>query len=425
MRFTIALLGLSAGLLVAGCAIDYDLPPCAPDNAGLTLPDGFCALVVADVQVGDSVAAVRHLSVAGNGDVFAALNTGGFVVLRDSDGDGAADIQRHYDSDRATGIALYDGYLYFAPDDSIIRYQWPDGALEPSGNAELVAGGLYREGRWHSAKGFAIGADGSLFVNIGAPSNVCMQQPRGQGQRGIDPCPLLEVSGGIWRFDANRTGQTQAADGERYTTGMRNTFALTIHPETGSLFGVQHGRDALAGFWPDLFTTAESAEKPAEEFMRLERGQNYGWPYCYYDRERQMKVLAPEYGGDGEVQGRCADKALPVIAFPGHWAPEAVSFYVADQFPAPYRGGVFVTFHGSWNRAPEPQGGYNIAFVPFNGDDPAGDFAVFADGFAGDDVSPGGALHRPTGLAVGPDGSLYVGDDRGGRIYRIIYTGDR
>lgn len=425
MRSTAQLCVLSAVIVAAACSANPDLPPCAPDNAGLTLPDGFCALVVADVKIGDSVATVRHLAVAANGDVFAALNSGGFVVLRDSDGDGAADVQRHYDGDRATGIALYNGYLYFAPDDSIVRYPWPEGALEPSGKPELVAGALHREGRWHSAKGFAIGPDGSLFVNIGVPSNVCMEQPRGQGQHGIDPCPLLEVSGGIWRFDANETGQTQAADGEHFTTGMRNTFALTIHPETGSLFGVQHGRDALAGYWPDLYTTQESAEKPAEEFMHLERGQDYGWPYCYYDRQLHKKVLAPEYGGDGKKQGRCADKTLPVTSFPGHWAPEAVRFYFGDQFPAEYRGGAFVSFHGSWNRAPEPQAGYNVAFVPFNGDEPAGDFTVFADGFAGADVSPGGALHRPTGLAIGPDGSLYVGDDRGGRVYRIVYAGDR
>ena len=89
-----------------------------------------------------------------------------------------------------------------------------------------------------------------------------------------------------------------------------------------------------------------------------------------------------------------------------------------------YLGGAFIAFHGSWNRAPEPQGGYNVVFVPFGPDGrPTGEWEVFADGFAGDDVSPRGALHRPTGLAVGPDGSLYVSDDRGGRIYRIVYTG--
>jgi glucose/arabinose dehydrogenase len=374
-------------------------------------------------MVGDSVARPRHLAVADNGDLFVALASGGFMVLRDSDADGIADVQRHFDGDGATGIALQDGYLYFAPDDRVVRYPWDDGALEPAGEPEIIAGELLSERNWHSSKGFAIGPDSDLFVNIGVPSNVCMQSPREAGQVGQDPCPLLENSGGIWRFDAKRVGQTQA-DGERFATGLRNTFALTIHPETGELFGVQHGRDGLAQYWPDLYTTEESAEKPAEEFVRIARGQDYGWPYCYFDRELQLKVLAPEYGGDGETQGRCAEKAIPVLGFPGHWAPEAVLFYTGDQFPEEYHGGAFVSFHGSWNRAPEPQAGYNVAFVPFQGNEPLADYTVFADGFAGETVSPGEAAHRPMGLAVGPDGSLYVGDDQAGRIYRIVYTGE-
>ncbi len=113
-----------------------------------------------------------------------------------------------------------------------------------------------------------------------------------------------------------------------------------------------------------------------------------------------------------------------MIAFPAHWAPNGLLFYTGSQFPERYRGGAFIAFHGSWNRAPLPQGGYNVVFVPFQGGEPAGDWEIFADGFAGDEVSPGGAAHRPSGLAVGPDGSLFVSDDRGGRIWRIYYVGD-
>ena len=256
MRTRHALAGLALAAVTAACGSGS--PDCAPDNAGLTLPDGFCALVVADVTVGDSVAMVRHMAVADNGDLFVALNSGGFVVLRDSDGDGAAETQRHYPGDIATGIALHDGYVYFAPDDSIVRYPWAPGSLEPSGPPELVAGRLHSERRWHSSKGFAIDNEGSLFVNIGVPSNVCMQEPRGRGQSGNDPCPLLEVAGGIWRFDAGRTGQAQT-DGDHFVTGTRNMFALTVNPETNSVFGVQHGRDGLVSYWPELYTVAESA----------------------------------------------------------------------------------------------------------------------------------------------------------------------
>ena len=261
-------------------------------------------------------------------------------------------------------------------------------------------------------------------MNVGAPANACQEQDRQAGSRGQDPCPLLEVAGGIWRFDPRRLGQTQTC-GVRFATGLRNTLALAVEPTTGALYGAQHGRDQLYGNWPVLYTEAQGAEKPAEELLLLEQGGDYGWPYCYYDPELRKKVLAPEYGGDGRTVGRCTDARTPALAFPAHWAPDALLFYSGTQFPAPYRGGAFVAFHGSWNRAPLPQAGYNVVFVPFARGKPSGSFTVFADGFAEGRLDPGEAAHRPSGLAQGPDGSLYVSDDKGGRIYRILFVGSR
>jgi glucose/arabinose dehydrogenase len=91
------------------------------------------------------------------------------------------------------------------------------------------------------------------------------------------------------------------------------------------------------------------------------------------------------------------------------------------MFPEKYRNGAFIAFHGSWNRAPEPQAGYNVVFQPFAEGKAQGDYEVFADGFAGGNKQPGTAAHRPAGLALGPDGALYVSDDNGGRIWRITY----
>ena len=137
-------------------------------------------------------------------------------------------------------------------------------------------------------------------------------------------------------------------------------------------------------------------------------------------------MLMPEYGGDGEQVGRCDQFEDPIQAFPGHWGPNDVLFYDGDQFPDAYQGGAFIAWHGSWNRAPLPQEGYKVTFTPFDGTTPAGDYETFADGFAGADTlrSSGEAEHRPTGLAVGPDGGLYVADDGGGTIWRIAYVGD-
>jgi glucose/arabinose dehydrogenase len=135
--------------------------------------------------------------------------------------------------------------------------------------------------------------------------------------------------------------------------------------------------------------------------------------------------LNPEYGGDGQKVGRCDQYALPLVAFPGHWAPNDLLFYTGTQFPAQYRGGAFIAFHGSWNRAPLPQKGYNVTFVPFSGDKVSGKYEVFADGFAGKMplAQPNDAVARPEGLAVGPDGSLYVTEGQKGRIWRVMYRG--
>jgi glucose/arabinose dehydrogenase len=276
--------------------------------------------------------------------------------------------------------------------------------------------------RSHRAKTLALAND-RLFVNIGSPSNACQRQDREAGSPGMDPCPELETRAGIWVFDANAPKQTQA-DGSRFATGIRNAVAIAIDPAGNGLFAMQHGRDQLAANWSELYDAEASANKPAEELLAVDDGDDFGWPYCYYDPALGRKVLAPEYGGDRETAGRCAEKEDPVFAFPAHWAPNDLLFYSGAMFPPRYREGVFVAFHGSWNRAPLPQQGYNVVFLPFNAGAPLASFDVFAEGFAGSDVSPGGSEHRPTGLAQGPDGSLYITDDKAGMIWRVVYRGE-
>ena len=391
-------------------------PVCAPDNAGLTLPPGFCALVVAE-----SLGPARHLVVLENGDVIVAVSgpRGGVRLLRDTTGDGKADIVRAFGPGAGTGIAFAGEYLYFATNNAVVRWHWNIGQVEPPQAPDTVVSRLTM-GRSHAPKGIAIGSDGQLYVNVGAPSNSCQVADRAPESPGQDPCPLLDSAGGIWRFDPRRSGQTQT-DGQRYATGLRNAMALAVDPGTGSLFAAQHGRDQLAANWPKLYNDKQSAELPAEEIFRIEPGADYGWPYCYYDWQRRQKVVQPEYGGDGKTVGRCESVPKPVVAFPGHWAPDGLTFYNGRHFPLKYRGGLFIAFHGSWNRAPEPQAGYKVMFVPMARGVATGPAEVFADGFAGPVVTPLGARYRPTGLAVGPDGSLYVASDKGeGAVFRIV-----
>src|SRR5690606_38648703 len=199
------------------------------------------------------------------------------------------------------------------------------------------------------------------------------------------------------------------------------------NPVDESLYLVMHGRDNLHSLFPNVFTSWQNAMLPSEEFIKVKEGGNYGWPYCYYDHMKGQKVLAPEYGGDGNAVGRCEGMDLPVMGFPGHWAPNDLMFYRGDQFPERYRNGAFIAFHGSTNRSPYPQAGYFVAFVPFKDGQPTGEWEVFADGFAGVDtiVNTSNARFRPMGLAVGPDGSLYVSDSRKGKIWRIMYKGNK
>jgi mono/diheme cytochrome c family protein len=166
---------------------------------------------------------------------------------------------------------------------------------------------------------------------------------------------------------------------------------------------------------------------PSEEFIQVKEGSDFGWPYCYYDHIQKKKVLAPEYGGDGKILGRCSNADLPLMGFPGHWAPNDLYFYQGDQFPQRYKHGAFIAFHGSTNRAPYPQSGYFIAFVPFKDGAPSGEWEVFADGFAGVDpiVNVSDAVYRPMGIAIGPDGSLYVSETEKGKVWRIMYKGDK
>lgn len=198
--------------------------------------------------------------------------------------------------------------------------------------------------------------------------------------------------------------------------------ALRSHP-SGSLYGVIHGRDQLSALWSEHFSHEKSAEKPSEEFVQIEEGDDFGWPHCCYDPASDLKALAQEYGGDGEIVGRGASMKDPIIGFPAHWAPNDLEFYAGDMFPKEYRGGALVAFHGSWNRAPLPQAGYKVAFAPFRDGEATGEWSIFTDGFAGGDRAPRGARRRPVGLAQDPDGSLCISDGQVGRIWRVLYLG--
>jgi glucose/arabinose dehydrogenase/mono/diheme cytochrome c family protein len=408
---------------------------CPEDQTGLHLPGGFCATVFAD-----GIGHARHLVVAPTGVVYVNTwsgiyydndlpHSGGFLVaLQDTAGTGKANVNQRFGETAksggagGTGIALYKGALYAEINDRIVRYTLDRGSNIPRDPPQIVVSGLPLHGD-HPMHPFAIDADGSMYIDVGTATNSCQLKNRRLKSPGADPCRELETRGGIWRYDANKTGQ-KFSPADRFATGIRNGEGFALDSAGHRIFVTQHGRDQLRQNWPALYKPDEEATLPAEELLNLKQAGDYGWPECYYDPFQHKLVLAPEYGGDGGKKvGVCADKIAPIAAFPAHWAPNAMTFYDKDQFPSRYRNGVFIAFHGSWDRAPFPQSGYNVVFQSLAGNRAAGQCEIFADGFAGAMKSPDKAVHRPSGVAVGPDGSLYVSDDVRGRIYKIVYRG--
>jgi len=405
-------------------------------DAGLKLPPGFCARVFAD-RIGHA----RHLAVAPNGVVYVntwsgryfrgepAAPAGGFIVaLEDTTGSGKANvIERFGPASRAgghggTGIAVYKGALYVEESDRIERYALTTGSIAPPGEPETVVSGLPLGGD-HPMHPFAIDAEGMLYIDVASATNSCQPRNRQPGVAGTDPCTELETRGGIWRYDANRIDQ-KFSPGERYATGIRNAEGIAVDPSGYGIWATQHGRDQLHESWPALYQPEQEATQPAEELLKVREGGDYGWPECYYDEVERKLVLAPEYGGDGgKAVGACASKLMPVASFPAHWAPNDLTLYTGKSFPTHYHDGAFIAFHGSWDRAPYPQGGYNVVFQPLSSGAATGRCEVFADGFARAIKEPGKAAHRPSGVAVAPDGALFISEDVRGRIWRVVYRG--
>jgi glucose/arabinose dehydrogenase len=383
-------------------------PPCAPGNGGLVLADGLCATLVAEGLEGP-----RQLVVSSRGIVYAALGsargTHGVVALRDADGDGVAEERFGWGVPGANDVELRDGWLYLAYKDRVLRWRLAPDGMRPAGDAETVVAGLPGD-RSHGAKSIVFGRGDTMFVNIGAPSNSCQGEDRLSGNPGRLPCPELETRGGIWAFSASRTNQ-RPPDGSRYASGIRNAMGLALEPRTRALFATQHGRDQLAQNWG--FSNEYSAENPGEELLLVTQGSDFGWPYCYFSRELGKKVLAPEYGGDGKKVERCAQVGAAATTYPGHWAPMALAFSEGDALGAEYAEGVFIAFHGSWNREPLPQAGYRVVFQPFRDGRPAGDARTVATGAEGE------TSLRAAGVAMGPDGALYISADRNGRIWKV------
>ena len=382
-----------------------------PDN--LVLPPGFHASVIAE-----GLGAARHIAIRDNGDIY--VSTGrprdgaspGIIALR-LDRDHKVIATEHFSTVAGgTGLRIYKNALYAASPTTVTRFAFQGPALVPAAG-EVMIDGMPATG--FPSRGLAFDDKGGLYVTVGASSNICLDPaaPKDAKPVGLKPCPSLETRSGVWRFDAAKMNQKFPGDGEQIATGLRDMMAVDWSPELKGFYGVMQARN-------------DHIDTVAEELYRVDKGVNLGWPYSYYDNALNMRVTAPEYGGDGKTAAE-GNYDTPLAALPAHQSPLDLVFYEGKQFPRSYRGGAFIVYHGGAG-APAEQGhrGYDVVFLPFDRSGKPGQPQSFIEGFAGPspgDRNPAKAAYRPTGAAVAPDGSLYVVEGERGRLWYISYTG--
>jgi glucose/arabinose dehydrogenase len=376
-------------------------------NAMLLLPKGFKATIVAEGFGG-----ARHIAVTKLGGIYVKLSRlkdgHGIWYLKDTNGDGVIDIQKGFGNYPGTGITIKNDYLYASSNDDVFRYKLDaKGEVTNPDQPERIITGLVNHNR-DNAKPLAVDDNSNIYVNVGSYSNACIIDEK--SKVAPMPCPLLDSVGGIWVFKTNKLNQTMSM-ASRYATGYKNSVAIDWNDKTKSLFILQHGRDRLDDF-PQYYTKEENTLLPAESMYEVRKGTNGGWPYTYFDHKKGKAMLAPEYGGDGKKEATVKAQ-IPTVNFPAHLAPNGLLFHSGKGFPAKYKDGAFIAFHGN---SAELKKGYMVGFVPFQGNKATGKWEVFADNFTTTN-NP----HRPCGLAEAPDGSIYVTDDTKGTIYRVSY----
>jgi glucose/arabinose dehydrogenase len=375
-------------------ANNFPRPARRPAGAMPRAPKGF---QVSEFAIG--LQNPRKIVTAPNGDLFVAesmpgrTTPGRIKVLRDSDGDGKAELSEVFATplSRPFGIAFYPAgpnptHVYIGNTDSVVRFAYKNGDTKATGPAELLvknipSGNERVGGGGHWTRDVEFSKDGkTLFVSVGSRSNV--SDDRSETRRAD-----------ILAFDPD--GKNERI----FASGIRNAVGLAIHPETGQLWASVNERDALGDHLvPDYVT-------------HVEEGGFYGWPWYYIgaNQDPRHKGKHPEL----------KDKVLvPDVLVQSHSASLCMTFYTGSQFPKEYQLDAFASQHGSWNRARRT--GYKVIRVPMKDGKATGEYEDFLVGF----VTPeGNVWGRPVGVTVAKDGALLVTDDGSGIVWRVAYTG--
>ena len=344
---------------------------------GVQVPAGFTIEVFAE-----GLATPRFIAFGPDGALYVAergafteSGTGRIVALPDADSDGRADAILPFATglDQPHSLAYHEGAWYVGVPSGVVRLDDQDGDGAAEAQTAIIDDLPTRVG--HTTRTVAFLPDGRMLLSVGSSCNVCTES---------DPRRAAIVV-----YD-DATG----ANEQIFATGLRNAVGLTFQPDSGALWVTNNGRDLMGD------------DVPPETLYQVNEGDHFGWPACHAGT-----IIDPEFG----AEGACDGVVQPALIWQAHSAPLGLVFYDGDAFPEAYRGDLFIALHGSWNR---PQMvGYEVLRVPFDDGLPSGPAEVFATGW----LTDGRVSGRPVGLAVGPDGALYVSDDRGGFVYRITY----
>jgi len=378
----------------------------APQGGKPLVPDGFAVEVFAH----EGLENPRAMRVAPNGDVFVADSKSNRVLVYRADGKQhdvfASGLHQPY------GIAFYPvganpEWVYVGNSDSVVRFPYKAGELRAAGKAETIVPRLPSSHHW--TRDLAFSPDNQrLFIAVGSGSNAAeamfpephsAQLPKPHKVDGLQQWIPDEPLGAAWDSEELRadvlTVDPQGRDMKVYATGLRNCAGLAMQPNTMTPWCVVNERDMLGDNTPFEYAT------------HVEEGRFYGWPWYYIGGHE-----------DGRQQSKRPDLKDKVtvgdVLIQAHSAPLGIAFYTADAFPGEWRGGAFVTLHGSWNRAQRT--GYKVVYLPFRDGKATGEYVDFMTGFVTQD---GMAWGRPVGVAVMKDGSLLVSDDGSKTLWKV------
>lgn len=343
----------------------------------IQLPEGFKIEIFAE-----GLTNARSLARGDDGTIFVSTRAHGSVyAVKDTDGDHKADqtwtLAKGMNS--PNGVVFHEGDLYIAEISRILRWEDILSKLDDPGEPTVLYDELPTEGH-HGWKYLALGPDGKLYFNVGAPCNVCNEEES-------DP-----------RFATIMRINTDGSEPEIYAHGVRNSVGITWHPETKDMWFTDNGRDMMGDERPNC-----------ELNTATEMGQHFGFPYCH-----NGDLPDPDFAADRD----CSEFVAPAQNLDPHVAPLGLKFYTGNQFPDEYDGQIFIAEHGSWNRSKGREIGYRVTLVRLE-DGKASSYEDFATGW----LHRTKAWGRPVDVLVQPDGSLLVSDDVANVVYRIHHEG--